>query len=546
MKKFTLLLVFSLFFTTSSVHAGVCLEKLNYFKGDEGLMEKELSKSVFLLERKSKKDGTYIPLGTATLITRSGHLITAKHLFEYHDTKGLSADEFRVTHADKTSYIVENIIKHNKYDISIVKVKGVNNYLYQPIRLSLEFNSLSSKVQMYSFTLDNPDKATISSTGRVTRKDKDNYYSIDQIKPYNGQSGGVIFNKNLHGVGILSGYIVDNNKPVTLYGEIIERDFNFIRAISTHVIQDIIHNIELDESNIIVDGFIDKPGPIPDSEIKNSLKYNPLSYYLAVVKIIEKHIDLIKEMPPELINDFSFQFSRYSGCFLSSEIARYYNNKMFSSLPLSTTKSILSSKINDARKGDNLSVSIESYFFANQILESTPSLNKSYLANLNYLSLELASKINESSVIDLDVNKDTLASLVISSRIKNYPAFQHNLTENQIHSSQQVLLSASALAQGFKSQYAGSQFALAASGLEDYRTSESNETKSLLQKSENDFLYHAAMTSQSEPNIPKNGIINIEMQRSELLNAGSLPIMENVDISGAIEQFESNIMSKRY
>ncbi|MCC4789800.1 hypothetical protein AB6E39_18315, partial [Vibrio splendidus] len=56
----------------------------------------------------------------------------------------------------------------------------------------------------------------------------------------------------------------------------------------------------------------------------------------------------------------------------------------------------------------------------------------------------------------------------------------------------------------------------------------------------------APMTSQSEPNIPKNGIINIEMQRSELLNAGSLPIMENVDISGAIEQFESNIMSKRY
>ncbi|TOE72343.1 hypothetical protein CGJ37_13460, partial [Vibrio parahaemolyticus] len=66
---------------------------------------------------------------------------------------------------------------------------------------------------------------------------------------------------------------------VTSYSELREQEFKFIRATSTHLVQDLVPELEMEEADELVNSFINNPGPLPDTEIRDSLKFNPLLYY---------------------------------------------------------------------------------------------------------------------------------------------------------------------------------------------------------------------------------------------------------------------------
>lgn len=529
----------------SNSFAGPCLQRATYNLNNEGVILQQLSQSVFLLERWSEKESSYIPLGTATVISKSGHLLTAKHLFEYANTANLTLEEFRVTHTDretqKRSTFNIDSIKHHKFsDITIIKAKDWNEYLFQPVKLNFDFLTYPSKVQMYSYSLESPFEALMSTTGSITRKDSNKFIIIDQIKPYNGQSGSLLINENLHGVGVLSGYIVDDGRVVTSYSELREQEFKFIRATSTHFVQDMVPELEMKDANELVNIFINNPGPLPESDIRYSLKHNPLSYFLAIIKIVDEHNEIIGKIPDsKLASDFWFQFVSYSSCFLNTDISRQYSRKIHSSLPPNKLDSIVKLQIDEARRNKDIETSIAYFSAANQLAELSPELSKRYWANLDYTALEIAKRINKPSSETIGSNI-ALASLVVSERIKNYPNIQHRLTNLQIDSTQQVLLSASQFSQAGESHYAGSQFALAASGFEKYRSPTSNEKVYVIDQSERDFKYHAAMTSLSEPNIPDDALMSLREQLSQSFQGGGVPSINEADIAGAVAQFEIN------
>ncbi|EOV9407054.1 TPA: trypsin-like peptidase domain-containing protein [Vibrio parahaemolyticus] len=551
MKPFHIAVIIALFtITISNSFAGPCLQNIKYDLDDEGVIVKELSQSVFLLERWSEKENAYIPLGTATVISKSGHLLTAKHLFEYANTANLTPDKFRVTHIDretqkKKSFNVENIKHHKESDITIIKAKEWNKYLFKTVKLNFDFLAYPSKVKMYSYSLDNPLEALMSSSGSITRKDSNNFFIIDQIKPYNGQSGSLLINENIQGVGVLSGYIVDDGRTVTSYSELREQEFKFIRATSTHLVQDLVPELEMEEADELVNSFINNPGPLPDTEIRDSLKFNPLLYYLAIIKIVDEHSDIIGKIPTNtLASEFWFQFTSYSSCFLNTNVARQYSNKIYTSLPPNKLDSIVRLQINEARSNKDIETSIAYYSAANQLANLNPELSKRYWANLDYTALELAKRINN-TLSDTTGSNIALASLVVSERIKFYTNIQHRLTNLQIDSAQQVLLSASQFSQAGESHYAGSQFALAASGLEKYRSPTNKERVNIIEQSEKDFRYHAAMVEvASEQNIPDDALIKIRSQSSQSFKNGTLPSINKADIAGAIEEFEINAIER--
>ncbi|KAA8677284.1 trypsin-like peptidase domain-containing protein [Vibrio gigantis] len=531
--------------TMSNSFAGPCLQSATYNLNNEGVILQQLSQSVFLLERWSEKENSYIPLGTATVISKSGHLLTAKHLFEYTNTANLNLNKFRVTHTDRetqkqSAFSIDNIKHHKDSDITIIKAKDWNENLFRPIKLNFDFRTYPSEVKMYSYSLDNPLEALMSSPGSITRKDSNKFIVIDQIKPYNGQSGSLLINENLHGVGVLSGYIVDDGRVVTSYSELREQEFKFIRATSTHLVQDMVSELEMKDANELVNIFINNPGPLPEPDIRHSLKHNPLSYYLAIIKIVDEHNEIIGKIPTtRLASDFWFQFTSYSSCFLNTDIARQYSRKIHSSLPSNKLDSIVKLQIDEARRNKNIETSIAYYSAANQLAELSPDISKRYWANLDYTALEIAQRINNPSSDTIGSNI-ALASLVVSERIKSYPNIQHRLTNLQIDSTQQVLLSASQFSQTGDSHYAGSQFALAASGFEKYRSPTNNERIYVIDQSERDFKYHAAMTSLSEPNIPDDALMNLREQLSQSFQGGDLPSINEADIAGAVAQFEIN------
>ncbi|OQQ04839.1 hypothetical protein BK412_07575 [Vibrio campbellii] len=544
MKALGIIVALSSFLTWPSF-ATPCLQDDQIDLSNEGDLVYRLAPSVFLLERWSEKSRDYIPLGTATVISKSGHLLTAKHLFEYTNTVNLAPDKFRLTHTDretekKTSFKVDSIKHHKDGDISIIKVVERNEYSFKPIKLNFDFKAYPSNVKMYSYTLDNPHEPLISSLGSITRKDSSNFIIIDQIKPYNGQSGSLLINENLHGVGVLSGYIVDDGRAVTLYSELREQEFKFIRATSTHLVQEMVSDLEMKDASNLVNIFIENPGPLPESEIKHSLKNNPLSYNLAMTKIVDEHNDVIGRIPnSRLASDFWFQFTSYSRCFLNTNVAKSYSRRIYSSLPKDKVDSIVKVQIGKARKNDNLKESIAYYRSASQLVEMSAELNSRYWANLDYTALEIVQKIKEGKEEEKGTNM-ALASLIVSERIKGYSNIQHRLTNLQVDSSQQVLLSASQFSQAGESHYAGAQFALAASEFEKYRPQSGGENSQIIGQSKRDFKYHAAKTSLSEPNVPENALINIKEQLSQSVQGGFLPTGNTADIEGAVVQFEIN------
>lgn len=531
--------------TITNSFAGPCLQITTYDFNNEGIIVNELSQSVFLLEMWSENEKNFIPLGNATVISKSGHLLTAKHLFEYENTANLTPDKFRITNIDretqkKNSFSIDDIKHHKESDISIIKAKDWNEDLFKTVKLNFDFLAYPSKVKMYSYSLDNPLEALMSSSGSITRKDSYNFLIIDQIKPYNGQSGSLLINENLQGVGVLSGYIVDDGRTVNSYSEIKEQEFKYIRATSTHVVQDMVPELEMKEANELVESFINNPGPLPESSIRNSLKFNQLSYYLAIIKIVDEHSDIIGKIPTAIqASDFWFQFTSYSSCFLNTSVARQYSRKIHSSLPSNELDSIVELQINEARSNKDIETSIAYYSAANQLANLNPKLSKRYWANLDYTALEIANRINNTYSDTKGINI-ALASLVVSERIKNYINIQHRLTNLQIDSTQQVLLSASQFSQDGESHYAGAQFALAASGLEKYRAPTNKEKGYIIDQSEKDFRYHASMASMSEPNIPVDALINLRELSSQSFQRGTLPAIDEVDISGAVAQFENN------
>ncbi|TOE72253.1 hypothetical protein CGJ37_13465, partial [Vibrio parahaemolyticus] len=233
-----------------------------------------------------------------------------------------------------------------------------------------------------------------------------------------------------------------------------------------------------------------------------------------------------------------------SSCFLNTNVARQYSNKIYTSLPPNKLDSIVRLQINEARSNKDIETSIAYYSAANQLANLNPELSKRYWANLDYTALELAKRINN-TLSDTTGSNIALASLVVSERIKFYTNIQHRLTNLQIDSAQQVLLSASQFSQAGESHYAGSQFALAASGLEKYRSPTNKERVNIIERSEKDFRYHAAMVEvASEQNIPDDALIKIRSQSSQSFKNGTLPSIDKADIAGAIEEFEINAIER--
>lgn len=547
MRFLNLFLIILLSISSDFIYAsGLCLDKALYDFDNESQINEKMGGSVFLLEVISS-EGTYAPLGNATLITDSGHLITAKHLFNYKSKNKFNVDKYRLTHTDsytleKENFLLETVNHHPSADLSVLKVKGWKKNTFVPIKLQLRFDENPNRVQLYSYTLDNPDLASASSTGKITRKNNNYSYIVDQIKPYNGQSGSILINQYLDGVGVLSGYILDDGTIVDSYEERIERKFKFINVVSSYLVKDIISSLEIDETNYLITKFLENPGPFSDVDVRHSLKYSPISYYLAVVKIIEEYSDVFKSLSIDDYDKFLFQFNTYATCFLDERNIYSYYKELRSIMPSNTISQVIASQVNRSRNETDLKNSLGLYLSANSMINANEDYRNKYISTFNYTALDLVNRLSNEKTND-EYNYKAIASVIINDRIKDVSKGLDKLSDEQIHSSQLVLLSASKLSKSIKSQYAGSQFSLAAFVLGDKYSTQDN----LLERSESDFKYHVAQAPKNDLNISNKDIDTI-MKQIKSLNSekGSIKNNNVVDLSGAIKQFDVNAFDKIY
>lgn len=174
---------------------------------------------------KNESKSTEKALGTATLISNEGHVITARHLFDIDN--GLVRKQLKSGKASlvlRSTNTAQGMNTHYEFkaeleaetsespvDAAILRITDWKNQTeLKPMVLNFTKERIVFKARFLGWKLES-DKISIAWDGNVEHSDG-HFLRITRIPGYHGYSGSLVLNEEGHGFGLVSGRYVGQEK----------------------------------------------------------------------------------------------------------------------------------------------------------------------------------------------------------------------------------------------------------------------------------------------------------------------------------------------
>lgn len=358
MSKFslTLYLALSIFFPDARASIECPLKRdFELDKKDEFL--DEFGKSFFKVWAVSTDSGeAKEPLGTATLISDKGYLLTAAHLFYDVDggrvIKGIESGDFEIRLTlpmSKDGAVVKEyraiLVKRlsNNLDVALIKIDDESwryNNVSEPVSLDFKVRPMNQSVALIGYPVDRSDQV-ISSIGSVVDiSDDRRFVQATDLEIYQGFSGGILINSKGMGVAVFSGaYVIDESGNVN-WRKLDHRTNKALNAVPMITISDYFSGIRLEEVESIAQSLVFGDSLFPAHRINGLMEKDSFQSIVLSHRILE----LIEENG---INNFDNRFNafQFATCMLYSEKLKYFFATVITHLTNSPDKSRFAKKI---------------------------------------------------------------------------------------------------------------------------------------------------------------------------------------------------------
>lgn len=305
MKQFSLTLFLVLSVIGADVRASIeCPLKRDFQLDKKDVFLDEFGKSFFKVWAVSTDSGrTTEPLGTATLISDKGYLLTAAHLFYDVDggriIKGIESGDFEIRLTlpmSKDGSVFEeyraNLVKRlsNDLDVALIKIDDdlwKYNNVSEPVSLDFKVRPMNQSVTLIGYPVDRSDQI-ISSIGSIVDISADRrFIQATDLEIYQGFSGGVLINSKGMGVGVFSGAYVVNEEGDVDWSKLGHKDNKALNAVPMITISDYLTGIQLEEVDSIARGLVLGDQSFPVYRINGLMENDSFQSIVLSHKILE-------------------------------------------------------------------------------------------------------------------------------------------------------------------------------------------------------------------------------------------------------------------
>jgi S1-C subfamily serine protease len=376
MKQFPLTLLLVLIFIAADVQASIeCPLKRDFQLDKKDEFLDEFGKSFFKVWAVSTgPEKTTEPLGTATLISDKGYLLTAAHLFYDVDgdriIKGVESGELEIhltLPMSNDGSVFEKyrakIVKRlsNDLDVALLKIDDdlwEYNNVSEPVSLDFKVRPMNQSVTLIGYPVDRSDQI-ISSIGSIVDISADRrFIQATDLEIYQGFSGGVLINSKGLGVAVFSGAYVINEEDEVNWSKLGHRNNEALNAVPMITISDYLTGIQLEEVDSIARNLVLGDSSFPVYRINGLMENDSFQSIVLSHKILE----LIED---NKINNSDNQVNAllFASCMLYSERLTDFYKRVIAKLTNSWERSRVAQKVasialDKARDADDLDESM--------------------------------------------------------------------------------------------------------------------------------------------------------------------------------------------
>lgn len=390
-------------------------------------VKKLLSQSVFQVVIVSygppRKEET---IGTATLVSDEGYLLTAEHIFESDQQrilKGLASNklklQLRIPANETENFVYNGHVKKlsEKFDLAIIRLSDWDwNRRYLPIGLDVKSNPIDDEARLMGYIV-NKRFPTISEKGNLIRESSaDGYLRATNLSAYQGYSGGLLISSDGMGVAVLSGKFVKDNDDNITWAEIGDRENNALNAAPLIAVINELSNLSLGKTDNFIERLNSSNKTIPDYEINDLLKFNRLAAIALASRLMSA--DEIKKLKLTNKENQWHMFSLVE-CLMPRNITKEIFFKLRQASSSEDQKKWFSSEVvkfalKAARESKDLKYSLGMYDLAFSAIDST-EFDEAYMnyAYLDYYKALLNANHEGIALINVDSPSEVIGESII-------------------------------------------------------------------------------------------------------------------------------------
>lgn len=414
----------------------------------KNLMKQSVFQVVVASNGPPRKEET---IGTATLISEDGYLLTAAHIFETDKRRifdGLKSKKMslllRIPLDEKDHLIYKGEYAKrlsDKYDISVIKLADWdNNRKYRAIELDVKRNPHDTDARLMGY-IANERYPTLSETGNVLRTSRlDGYLRATSLAAYQGYSGGLLVGDRAKGIALLSGKYVQTEDNNVDWADIGDIDNGALIAVPLSAVIDKLSELKLENTDKFIRKLKGSEKTIPAYDFSDLIKNDRLAAIALAYRL--KTLDNIVGLSNK---DNKWNVFELVHCLMPSEIAK---NIILSKINLSGTETdkqwfnneVAKYTLKIARESDDIEYSLANYDLATAAI-TNGNFDEAY-TNYAYLDFYKAAMRAENMGISVigEVAPATILSIALKNIVGNNPS--HTAVPQNISHSRSLLFSA--------------------------------------------------------------------------------------------------------
>ncbi|WP_440055873.1 S1 family peptidase [Pseudoalteromonas sp. T1lg65] len=226
-------------------------------------------------------------IGTATLISEDGYMLTAKHIFElnnYHSQSRIIA-RLAKNESEFVTYNVE-LVKpfHKTLDIAMLRLTDVSENTVVPIPVNFKSKFGRHEARIMGYPIDS-QLPSLSELGNMYSQTNDGYAKVTQLSAFKGYSGGLLVNTYGYGMGVLSGKMVVRDDGSVTWLDIDFEDNGALNVVPLWSVLDFFADIKSNKIDSYYHRIISSDEYVQKYELEDFIRRDRFSASLLAFKL---------------------------------------------------------------------------------------------------------------------------------------------------------------------------------------------------------------------------------------------------------------------